>query len=165
VIRLIRIAIWLIVPALFWAGSYVLPAIFKSENLRYLATVITFLWGLDLIFIQKMASLTNMDVLSSRALDNLDLRFANIRRRIWRMTAITFICSLMIWLIAGTTLIKNFHVESLVIGWLFSICISYVVVFPFWFDEFQAFQDKLKISAAEKLKQDGELKQLADAAK
>lgn len=164
-IRMIRISILLIVPIMFWGGSYLVPSVLKSENLTLLAGIVTALWGLDFIFFQKLGAVTNLNLLSSRDLALLNDRFSHIRQRVWYMAGICFSCSLLIWLIAAGQLISDVHVIAIVVGFLFAICIQYIAVFPFWFNELQAFQDRLKTSEAEKTKRDSMLKQMADAAK
>jgi hypothetical protein len=164
-IRLIRLSVIFISPALFWAGSYVFPSLLQAENLRLLSGIITALWAMDFIFFQRLGSLTNLNSLGSKDLENLNFRFVHIRQRVWWMAIVCLFCSILIWIITGGELVEDTHTMSLYVGVLFGICISYLAVFPFWFNELQAFQDRLKVSEAEKAKRDAALKQLTDAAK
>lgn len=164
-IRLIRLFSILVCPVLFWVASYVFPSLLKAENLRLLSGIITALWAMDFIFFQRLGSITNLNSLSSRDLENLNFRFAHIRKRVWWMAAVCLVCSILIWMITSGELVKDIHALSIYVGILFGICISYLALFPFWFNELQSFQDHLKVTEAEKTKRDLALKQLADAAK
>lgn len=70
------------------------------------------------------------------------------------------ICSIAIWIITGIDTPYDDHTIAVFVGTLFGICISYLVIFPFWINELQSFQDKLKISEAKKEKQKSIVKQL-----
>lgn len=81
------------------------------------------------------------------------------------MVGVSVACSLSIWVLSSPNLIANVELRALAIGFLFSVCVSYMVIFLFWTDDLQNFQDSLKIAAAEKAKRDAELKAFAEAAK
>ena len=149
-------------PLLFWGGSYVVPSLLRVENLQLLSTIITILWGMDFVFFQKLGALTNLNALNSRDLEILNLRLDHIRKRVWMMAIVCLSCSMLIWFITSIDTPYDDHVIALIVGILFGICISYLIVFPFWFNELQSFQDKLKITEAKKVKQDLILQQLAD---
>jgi len=162
---MIRIAILLVIPLLFWGGSSIAPDLMGPENLKLLTAVVTSLWGLDFIFFQRLGALTNLNSVGSKNLAILEERFKQIRSRVWYMAAVCFVCSALIWFITSSDAIQSATVMALLIGGLFAICIQYIAVFPFWFNELQEFQDKLKIRDAEKAKQELALKQMAEAAK
>lgn len=164
-IRMIRIAILLVIPLLFWGGAHVAPDLMESDNLKLLTAVVTFLWGLDFFFFQRLGSLTNLNSVGSKNLAILEERFKQIRSRVWYMAAVCCACSALIWFITSSNVIQSATVVALLIGGLFAICVQYIAVFPFWFNELQEFQDKLKVREAEKSKQESALKQMADAAK
>lgn len=165
-IRRIRIGIILCVPVLFWYASGTFPSLVKAENLRLLSGISTVIWALVLLFFQRIGSLTNFEALPSSQLQTLEFRFAYTRQRIWWMAGVSLVCSFLIWGIGSSSdIVPNTQVMAALIGTLFAICVSYLVIFPFWFNELQAFQDKLKISASEKAKREAELKSFSDAAK
>jgi len=162
-IRSIRLSVLLLIPLFFWGGSYVAPSLLAAENLKLLAAIITVLWGMDFVFFKKLGLLTNLDSLNSRDLEILNIRLDHIRRRVWAMALLCLLCSILIWIITSINTPYDEHTIALMVGILFGICVSYIAVFPFWFNELQSFQDKLKTTEAKKTKQDSILKQFVDA--
>lgn len=164
-IKLIRTAIVLIVPLLFWVGAGSFPDLLKADNLRVLCAVITVLWSIDFVFLQRLASLTTLEALTSAELRNFSYRVKHIRKRAWRMAIICLICSILIWVVTSAKIVSDPVIVAVVVGVLFAICVSYIVVFPFWFNELHDFQDRLKTKVAEAVKRDAELKEMNDAKK
>lgn len=164
-IRRIRISILVLVPILFWYVSDAFPSLVKAENLRLLSGIITVIWATILWFFQRLGSLTNVDSLPSSQLQTLELRFEYTRHRVWWMAGVSLVSSFLIWAISSGELVTDVRLMALFVGVLFSFCVSYLVIFPFWFNELQAFQDKLKINAAEKSKRESEMKQFVEDGK
>ena len=162
-IRITRLAVLLLVPILFWGASYVAPNLVHADNLRLLATVVTVPWVLDFVFFQRLGSLTNLNALDSRNLERLNDRLAHIRKRVWWMAGICMVCSGLIWFLAAGQMLADPHHLALAIGFCVGICAQYLVVFPFWFNELQAFQDRLRTRDAKNAKKETVLKQMAEA--
>lgn len=153
----------IIIPLVFWWVSYVVPSLVHPENLRLLAGIVTVLWTVDFVFFKKLGDISHLNLLSSKDLDNLGIRLSHIRKRVWWMAGWCLFCSIQIWIITGGELVEDVHLMALYVGALLGICASYLAVFPFWFNELQAFQDRLKIMEAEQKKRDQTLKQFANA--
>lgn len=164
-IRRLRLAILLFVPLLFWAVSIVLPAVVQAEHLRYLSTAFSGIWVIVILFLGRLAGLTNLDALPSNHLQVIRLRLDYTRKRMWWMAGISAVCSFAIWFITTPQLVGDPQALAIMVGLLFAICVSYMIIVLIWINDLHRFQDDLKISAAEKAKRDAELKALADAAK
>lgn len=162
-IKLARISILLVTTLLFWAGSHIAPSLTQAENLRFLAAIITILLTVSLYFFRKLGSINNLELLDSRELEYFAFRSRDIRRKVWWMVGWGFLCSFLIWVVTGIEMPFDSHKVAAIIGFLFACCIYYLAIFPFWLNELQTFQDKLKIKMAMKSRQDLLLKQLEDA--
>lgn len=147
-IRFIRVSVILLVPLVFWGFSYVLPSITKPENLRYLTAIITVLWTVAIYFLKRLNEIPNQDWLTSREVEKLTMRTAQIDKKTWRMLIVCAFCSVLIWPITADEVMNSPHLTALFVGILVGICASYLAVFPFWIKELQAFENDLKIKAA-----------------
>lgn len=164
-IRRLRLAILLFVPLLFWAVSIVLPGVVQAEHLRYLSTTFGAVWTIVIFFLGRLGGLTNLDALPSNHLQVIQLRLDYTRSRMWWMAGVSAVCSFAIWFLTTPQLVGDPQTLAVMVGVLFAICASYMVIVLFWINDLHRFQDDLKVSAADKVKRDAELKSLADAAK
>lgn len=146
-LKFLRLGILLLCPLLFGAAWYLLPALLASEAVRWLSAVFTAVWGLELLFFRRLSEVSAVSGLSTREHERLAMRLAAIRKRVWWIGAIGLACSALNWLLAMLELPASSPLYAAAVGMLFGISVSYLVLVPAWFNESQAFIDKVRLQA------------------
>lgn len=143
-LKLLRWFLLLAMPAVFWAAWYIVPNILEANGLRVLSGIVTILWGLEFWFFQRLSVLSSLDGLSSREGERLVHRLAAIRRRIWWIGGIGLASSLCIWLLVEMKLPMSSPIYAAMVGVLFGISLSYLILIPGWVGETQDFVDQVR---------------------
>lgn len=157
-LKLARILAILCTPLAFWAAWYVVPDLLAAGGLRWLSGIVTVLWALELYFFQRLSTVSGVEGLTSAEHQRLVYRLASIRRRVWWIGGVGLVCAVSIWLLVEMKLPMSSPTYAAMVGVLFGISISYLILIPGWMNESQAFVDEVK-------RQDVVAKRRADAAK
>lgn len=155
-----RLISLLITPLIFWGAWYFFPDLLTSQWLQWLSGIATVLWGLELFFLERLSSVTAVEGLSSREHQRLVLRAAVIRRRIWWIGSVALVCAVLIWVMASMSLPVSSPLYAALVGVLFGINLSYLILIPAWLNESQAFMDEVKRSELEQKKREALAKRL-----
>ena len=133
------------------------PGLLDPEGVRWMSGLFVILWALELVFFNKITAL-QIDGLSSKEHERLVLRMAAIRRRVWWIGGIALTCAILLWVMSSIHLPQSSPFYAAMVGVLFGICLSYLLLIPFWMNESQSFIDTVK-------KNDSIAKKRAEAAK
>lgn len=139
-----RLVSLLTTPLVFWGAWYFLPDLLTTQWLQWLSGIVTVLWGLELFFLERLSSVTAVEGLSSKEHLRLVLRAAAIRRRIWWIGSVALVCAVLIWLMAAMSLPASSPLYAALVGVLFGINLSYLILIPAWLNESQEFIDEVK---------------------
>lgn len=142
--KVLRLLTLLITPLVFWGAWYVVPDLLDAQGLRWLSGIVTILWGLEFYFFQRLGGVSAVDGLSSKEHERLVLRLASIRRRVWWIGGIGLACALLIWLMAAMQLPASSPIYAALVGILFGISLSYLILIPGWVNESQGFVDEVR---------------------
>ncbi|MBP6894316.1 MAG: hypothetical protein KBC94_07830 [Pseudacidovorax sp.] len=151
-------------PLVFWGAWYVVPDLLAASGLRWLSGIVTVLWGLELWFFQRLSGLGPQEALSSRENERLVYRLASIRRRVWWIGGIGLVCAVAIWLLVELQLPTSAPIYAAMVGVLFGISVSYLILIPGWVNESQAFIDEVKRQEVLKKRRDEAAKVLTGGA-
>lgn len=143
-LKILRILVLFCTPLTFWGAWYLVPGLLDAAGLRWLSGVVTVLWGLEFYFLQRLTAVSAVDGLSSKEQERLVFRLAAIRRRVWWIGGIALACSALIWIITAIELPFASPVYATLVGVLFGISLSYLMLIPFWVNESQSFIDKVR---------------------
>lgn len=143
-LKALRLLTLFVTPLLFWGAYYVVPNLLDREGIKWLAGIVTILWGLEFYLFQRLTVVSAVDGLSSREHERLVHRLASIRRRIWWIGGVGLFCSLLIWVFAYMQLPAASPVYAAMVGVLFGISLSYLILIPGWVNESQHFIDEVK---------------------
>lgn len=143
-LKAFRILLLLFTPLVFWGAWYVVPEMLNGQGLRWFSGLVTILWGLELLFYQRLGDVSKVDGLSSREHERLVMRLAAIRRRVWWIGGVGLFSALTIWLLAMLQLPATSPFFAAAVGVLFGISLSYLVLIPAWFNESQNFIDEVR---------------------
>lgn len=164
-IIIVRLAIILIMPALLWLGWTLSPDIISANNMRYLSAIFLTVWGIAFHFLRKSSDLSSLPGLSGREQERIILRLAEIRKRIWWISGIVLIASILVWIIGFMPAVAKSDFAPLSIGLLVGIGASYLIVIPGWFNELYDFTDAIRMREDKKRRAESVLKQIADSKK
>lgn len=139
-----RLLAILVTPILFWAAWYVVPGLLAADGLRWLSGVVTVLWGLELYFLQRLSGVSSVEGLTSKEHERLVHRLSSIRSRVWWIGGVGLTCAITIWLLVEMKLPTSSPVYAAMVGVLFGISISYLILIPGWVNESQAFVDEVR---------------------
>lgn len=142
-LRAVRWLLLLLTPFVFWGAWYIVPDLLGSTGLRFLSGIVTVLWGLEFWFFQRLSALSP-EGLTSRESDRLLYRLAQIRRRIWWIGGIGLASALCIWLLVELQLPIVSPIYAAMVGVLFGISLSYLILIPGWVNETQQFVDRVR---------------------
>lgn len=159
-LKIFRLLILLVTPLLFWGAWYVVPGLLDTTGLRWLSGVVTVLWGLEFYFLQRLSSVSAVDGLTSKEHQRLVLRLATIRRRVWWIGGVALACSLLIWVLTALQLPLSSPIYAALVGVLFGISLSYLILIPIWVNESQSFIDKVQEQSAASKKRSELIKNL-----
>ena len=151
--KAIRLTVLLVVPLLFWGAWYAAPALLEAEGLKWLSSLVALLWGLEFYFFRRLSEVSNVQGITTKEHERLVLRLSHLRKRVWWIGGIGFICSSLIWLLAALKLPAASPFYASLVGVLVGISISYLILIPGWLNETQEFIDKTRQSEAIKKKQ------------
>lgn len=164
-LQLLRVAIILTTPALFWLGWSIAPELISAGNMRYLGALFIGVWGLAFHFLRKSADLSSLPGLSGREQQRIVWKLAEMRRRVWWIGGISIVLGFLIWLVGAISDLSGSAGAPLSIGLLVGVGISYLVVLPGWFNELLAFADTLRLREDKKRRTETALKQIGDSKK
>lgn len=151
--KAIRLAVLISAPMFFWAAWYIAPALLEAEGLKWLSGLVTLLWGLEFYFFRRLSEVSNVQGITTKEHERLVLRLARLRKRVWWIGGIGFVCSSLIWLLAALKLPATSPFYASLVGILVGISISYLILIPGWLNETQEFIDKTRQIEAIKKKQ------------
>ena len=146
-LRLFRILILAFSTLAFWLAWYGLPELLTSESVRWLSAIFTVLWALELLFFRRLNEASSVTGLSTREHERLVLRLAEIRKRIWWIGLVVMASAIVNWLLAALGLPSSSATYAAMVGALFGISLSYLVLIPYWFSEVQSFIDSARLQA------------------
>ena len=164
-LRLLRVAIILTTPALFWLGWSIAPELIGAANMRTLGALSVGVWGLAFHFLRKSADLSSLPGLSGREQERVVWKLAEMRRRVWWIGGISIISGFLIWLIGSAPGLSESAAAPLSIGLLVGVGLSYLVVLPGWFNELLAFADTIRLREDKKRRTETALKQIGESKK
>lgn len=140
-LKIIRLAILVITPIIFYGVWFVVPVLMQPDTTKWLLGIIVPLWGLELYFFQQLGDVSTVKGLSSKERQRLKLRLDYIRRRVWWVGGIATLCSLAIWIMIVMGLTADSPIYAAFTGFLFGVTISYLVLIPGWFGEIHGLID------------------------
>lgn len=143
-LKALRILALLGTPLVFWGAWYVMPGVLGSSGLRWMAGIVTVLWGFEFYFFQRLSVISSVDGLTSKEHEKLVLRLASLRKRVWWIGGIGMISSVLIWIMAAQELPTTSPIYAALVGFLFGISLSYMILIPGWFNESQHFIDEVR---------------------
>lgn len=149
-----RLISLLITPVVFWGAWYFLPDLLTKEWLQWLSGIGGVLWALELYFLERLGSVTAVQGLTTRERERLLLRAAVVRRRVWWIGIVALACAGLIWLMAAMDLPTSSPLYAALVGVLFGINLSYLVLIPAWLNESQEFIERLNHEEQTKAKRD-----------
>lgn len=144
VLKILRLLTLIITPLTFLGAWYVVPGILDATGLRFLSGVVTFLWGLEFYFFQRLSTISAVDTLSSSENNRLLLRLATLRKRVWWIGGMGLISALLLWFMTAMELPMTSPVYATMVGVLLGISLSYLILIPGWLNESQRFIDEIK---------------------
>lgn len=145
----------------FWGAWYLFPALFHTSQLSYLGGISAVVWGMDLLFLRKLAEVSALAGLTNRERERLIEKLKNIRHRIWWIGGVCLLAALVIWMLVATELVGTSAVYAAFLGFLVGVVLSFLILIPSWFDELQGFIDRVNQERALKASQETELQELA----
>lgn len=163
-LKLARLIVLIATPIFFWGAWYYAPSLLEADGLRWLSGVVTILWALEFYFFRKLGDVSAVQGISTREHERLVLRLASIRKRVWWIGGIGLICALTMWVMSALKLPLSSPIYAGLVGVLFGISLSYLILIPGWFNESQEFIDEARRRDAQ-IKKQAEITKAIDSAK
>lgn len=143
-LKILRLITLFVTPLIFIISWYVTPGLLDPSGIRWLSGIVTVLWALEFFFFQRLIVMSSVEGLSSREHERLVAKLNALRRRVWWIGGIGLICSLLTWVIAALQMTTSSPLYAALVGVLFGISLSYLILIPGWLGESQSFIDELK---------------------
>ena len=161
----LRILVVVLGAAIFAVGAPLLPELTAAPVVKSISSIYACVVALLLLFFRQLAAAAPTG-LSFKELDRLNMRKVEIRRRIWQVVLVCAASASALWVLA--TLEPHGLKDRLfgaVIGFLFSLGLSYCLALLRWIDDLAKFQDDVRLRETKRRAHEEERKRLADARK
>jgi len=139
-----RLFLIFLTPLVFLATSELLPLIVEKEALRWWAGVFGLAWIGVTWVLNKLADLAKIEGLAARERERLQDATAQIRRRLWWITAVCVIGGVGMFVLSVASSALGIASVALAAGAFVGIGLSYLVLVPFWYEELQRFIDSVR---------------------
>lgn len=152
-LKAFRLLVLLTTPLFFWGAWHVAPELLNADGLKWLSGLVALLWALEFYFFRKLSEVSAVQGITSKEHERLIFKLASLRKRVWWIGGIGFVCSAVIWLLAASKLPMTSPFYASMVGVLVGISVSYLILIPGWLSETQEFIDNARKSDASKKKQ------------
>lgn len=160
-LKIFRLVILTMSPILFGLAWYVLPELLEPGALKWLSGIFAFAWTIEFVVLRMVDGLhTSVSSLSSREHERLGYRLVVIRGRIFWMAGIGLACTIVAWLLAVLNLPATSVLYAAAFGFLLGVCLSYLVLMPYWYKEVQHFLESIRLQADIETRRKAALKDL-----
>lgn len=161
-LKILRLMIILLAPALLWLGWSISPALISPENMRYLGGIFIAVWGLSFHFLAKSSELSNVTGLSGLEHARLVAKMGQIRSRVWWIGGVLLISSFLLWVIGSMSSLADSPIAPISIGLLVGFGLSYLILIPGWYNELHSFTDTIRLRNENKRRTEVAIKQIEE---
>lgn len=150
----------------YWGASMLFPDVNSPSVLKALSGLFGFILTLEVIAFRQLSTATGTGVLKGSEIERLNMKRAEIRRRIYLTSALIIACTVTLFVLG---IVVGSHSEyewiPFAVGLLIGIGINYIAVIVSWINQLSAFADGLRQREQQQKDFADQLKRLSDAAK
>ncbi len=140
----VRLLFIVLTPLVFLAASVLWPQMIEKEALRWWAGVFGLAWIGVTWVLNKLVDVGKIEGLAARERERLKDATAQIRQRLWWITAVCVIGGVGMFVISLATSTLSSASVAVAAGAFVGIGLSYLVLVPFWYEELQRFIDSVR---------------------
>lgn len=151
---------------IYWCASTVIPELTAPVTLKALSALFAFILTLEVFVFRQLNVTTGAGVLKSSELERLNIKRAEIRRKIYG-TGVLVVASMATLFIIGlvATDPSNYPWLAFAVGLLVGVGLNYIAVIINWINQLSAFADHLRHLEQQQKDFSEQLKRLTEAAK
>lgn len=142
--KLFRLVVLVSMPLLFLVAWHIIPELLGATSLRWMSGIVTFLWGLEIFFFQRLLTITPSENLSGKENGLLLWKLRDIRKRVWWIGSVSLFCAISMWILAATDLPMSSPLYATFPGVLLGISLSYLILIPSWVEETTEFSNRVR---------------------